>query len=356
MRIRSTLAVLAVSGALVVSAAPAQAVPVPTAPTAATVAAKKSKPGTLARAYLGAPPKGLSWHSGAWTGGWMSAAEATSWGTWRGTPSDVTLTFPEYRTWREIERSTWHIDTYQGFKGTLVYGMPLLPKLSKPSELSKVTAGKRDATFRKVARDLKARGRGNSVVRIGWEANGTWMRYSATRKTAPQYRAAYRRAAQVMRKEAPGLKFSFDINCGTQLRGQKNRLDSLTQLYPGNDVVDMIGCSAYDWDVIGATSERQWRSAVAPKKAVGLADVATFARSKKKGIAISEWGLASTARDGNGDNPFYIRKMRQYFQANADILVLESYFNQPDRKDTASSLWPAAPLNPKAGAEYRKLW
>ena len=54
-----------------------------------------------------------------------------------------------------------------------------------------------------------------------------------------------------------------------------------------------------------------------------------------KGLSISEWGLATKRRNGNGDNPFYIRKMKQFFDANADILVLEQYFNEP-----AASMMP----------------
>ncbi|MDO5711462.1 MAG: hypothetical protein Q4P32_06965 [Micrococcales bacterium] len=322
-------------------------------PSAAQPAAGRS--GAAAKRYLGTSASRLPWHSGAWVGGWMNAKRASAWGPWRGTPSDSTLTFPEWNTWTQLQNSTWHIDTFRGFKGRLVYGLPLLPRNAKPSQLTAVAAGKHDATFRKVAKDLRSRGRGTSVVRIGWEANGTWMPFSVTSATAKNYRNAYRRVAQVMKKEAPGLVFAFDINCGTQLRGQTNRLDSLTKLYPGNDVVQLIGCSAYDWDVIGANSEASWRRSISPAKAVGVADVAKFARAKGKGLSFSEWGLAPKNRDGHGDNPFYIRKMKQFFDANADILVMENYFNEPG-KTMLSSLWTEAPQNPKSAALYRQLW
>lgn len=284
----------------------------------------------------------------------MSATRATKWGTWRGTPSDAALTFPENRTWAAIANSTWHIDTYRNFGGTLVYGMPLMPSTNTPIHLGHVAAGRHDAVFRKVARDLRARYPGRTVVRLGWEANGTWMSYSATAKNAANYRGAYRRAATVMRKENPALVFSFDINCGTPLRGQRSRLDSLTKLYPGNDVVDLIGCSWYDWDVIGATSERQWRRALQPRNAVGPADITAFARARNKGAAFPEWGLAH-AWDGNGDNPFFMAKVKQFFDANSDVLVLECYFNEPE-KPMKNSLWTEAPQNPKAAAVYRRLW
>ena len=352
---------LLVAGLGMSSAAPASA-SAPVAHRSTTIAAghpsavpAAGKPGAAAQRYMGASPSRLSWHSGAWVGGWMNAKRATAWGPWRGTPSDSTLTFPEWGTWTALSNSTWHIDTFKGFTGRLVYGLPLLPRNGKPSQLTDVAAGKHDAVFRKVAKDLRTKGRGNAVVRIGWEANGTWMPYSVTATTAKNYRNAYRRVAQVMKKEAPGLLFAFDINCGTQLKGQKNRLDSLTKLYPGNDVVHMVGCSAYDWDVIGANSEASWKRSIRPAKAVGVADIATFARSKGKGMVFSEWGLAPKNRDGNGDNPFYIRKMKQFFDLNSDILVMENYFNEP-AATMLSSLWTEAPQNPKSAALYRQLW
>lgn len=319
-------------------------------------ALQKGAAGAAANRYLGASTtSSRSWHSGAWVGGWMNGSRATSWGAWRGTTSDVTPTFPEWDTWGDLANSTWHIDTFRGFKGRLVYGLPLLPRNAKPAQLQDVAAGEHDATFRKIARDLKARDRGDAVVRVGWEANGNWMPYSVTAANAKDYRDAYRRVVHVMREQAPELLFSFDINCGTVLDGQESRLDSLTKLYPGDDAADLVGCSVYDWDVIGGTNEHQWESALRPAKSVGLNDIAAFARAHGKGVAISEWGLAAEDVDGNGDNPFFIKAMHKYFSDNADVVVLESYFNEGSTKQ-GSSLWPEAPQNPKAGAEYKRLW
>ncbi len=320
-----------------------------------TALTTKAAPGASAKRYLGTSPSRLAWFSGAWVGGDMSAARANRWGPWRGTPSDTTMTFPEYATWETLTKhSAWHIDTFKGFKGRLVYGLPMLPRNAKPAQLKDVAAGKHDAVYRGIARDLRTRGRGNAIVKIGWEANGDWMSFSATAATAPTFRAAWRRIAQVMAKESPGLVLSFEVNCGTALRGQTNRLDSLTRLYPGNDVVDLVGCSTYDWWITGATTEARWKTAIRPARGPGIADVAAFARAKRKGLSISEWGLAAKSRSGNGDNPFYIRKMKQFFDANADILVLEQYFNEPG--GMGNSLWPEAPQNPKAAAVYRQLW
>ncbi|WP_068429354.1 hypothetical protein [Piscicoccus intestinalis] len=363
-------AALAGWGGVAVCAAPAAAAPTPAAPTPAGRATAgpataspsagvalpaKGPPGDKARRLLGASRSPHPWHSGAWVGGYMSAKRANQWGAWRGSASDTTPTFPERGSWRAIETSTWHIDTYRGFDGVLSYGLPLLPEGVDPNRLQDVAAGRHDATFRTIARDLRTRGRANTLVKIGWEPNGTWWSWSADKDSARHYRQAFRRVAAVMNKETPQLTFAFEINCGSALPGQTGRLDSLTRLYPGNEAVDVIGCSAYDWSGSGATTEAQWRSALHPRNGAGVGDVAAFARAKGKGLSFTEWGLAPTSKGGNGDNPFFIRKMKQFFDSQADILVMESYFNEPDAT-MRNGLWAQDPQNPRAAAAYRQLW
>ena len=73
-----------------------------------------------------------------------------------------------------------------------------------------------------------------------------------------------------------------------------------------------------------------------------------------KGLSIPEWGLASPADGGLGDNPFYIEKMRSFFEANADVLVLESYFSEPETS-MANSIWDPD-QNPRSSAVYARLW
>ncbi|WP_168583041.1 glycoside hydrolase family 26 protein [Gephyromycinifex aptenodytis] len=352
LRLLSTTSALAIAAVFIPSAA--QAAPETTAVVQAGGGEANKRPGAQARRYLGASASRNAWHSGAWTGGHLDAKRATRWGTWRGTPSDVATTYPERQTWRKISNSTWHIDTYRGFRGRLMYGMPLLPA-DGSANLADVARGKHDAVFRKVARDLKSRGRGNAIVRIGWEGNGHWYPWSADANSAKNYQAAFRRASRVMKSAAPGLVIDFDINCGSPLRGQSNRLDSLTKLYPGDAYVDLIGCDVYDWHTTGAIDEASWRRALTPKDAPGLADVARFARARGKGMSVPEWGLAAPHAGGHGDNPFYITKMRQFFTANADVLAVESYFNEP-KEYIRNSLWTEAPQNPLSAQAYRRLW
>lgn len=316
--------------------------------------AEPRKAGAAAKRILGTSASSNSWYSGAWTGGYLSGQRAADWGAWRGSPSDMATTYPERGSWNAIKNSTWHIETFRSFRGGLMYGVPLLPSDGSAS-LKDVAAGKHDAVFRKVATDLRKKGRGKAIARIGWEANGHWYPWKATAGNAADYRRAFARVATVMRKASPQIVIDFDINCGSSLAGQSNRLDSLTKLYPGDKHVDLIGCDVYDWHQTGATNASQWRSALQPKNAPGLADVAAFARKRGKGMSVPEWGLAKPGAGGNGDNPFYITQMRRFFEQNSDVLVVESYFNE-HADYIQNSLWTENPQNPKSAAVYRKLW
>jgi len=320
-----------------------------------TPTAKLDPPGLQrARSSLGESRSGLPWLSGVWPGGdTITGSRADAFGAWRGTPVDAATTYPASKTWQSIHDSTWHITTYDGFAGVLSYGLPMLPT-DDDGDFASIIRGDHDWVYRKVAHDLVAYGRGNSIVRIGWEANGDWFPWNTTAKDAERYKQAYRRIAMIIRAEAPDVIIDFDLACGTKLRGQQSRLDSLDLLYPGDDVVDLVGCDTYDWYHTSATNEGSWQKSIKPVGSVGIQDVADFARSHGKGLTVPEWGLASSAEGGEGDNPYYIKQMRTFFQANKDVLVLESYFNEP-MTSIANSVWDPAQA-PKSAEIYRKLW
>jgi len=307
-----------------------------------------------ARQLLGKPRSGGEWHSGIWAGGDTATGErAERFGRWRGSPVDAITMYPATASWETIKGSDWHIQTFATSPAVLSYGLPLLPQ-APGSDLADVAQGNHDEVFRTIATLLKRFDRPRTIVRVGWEANGSWFPWNATAQTANTYKQAFRRVVHVMRGVAPDLIFDFDIGCGVELRGQTHRLDALTLLYPGDDVVDVIGCDTYDWHNTKSYDEATWQLTQRPVEAPGIADVAEFARSRGKGLSFPEWGLASPAEGGVGDNPFFMAKMRGFLEANADILVLECYFSEPTTS-LANSIW-SPDQNPRSSETYARLW
>jgi len=304
------------------------------------------------RAKLGRSVSGAPWLSGVWTGGRFTPSAVNAYGKWRGRPIDLVTTYSRRDNYRAMVDDAWSITVWKGFPGRLNYGLALLPDSGEGS-LKTIARGDQDWVWRGVARNLRAAGRGNSIVRIGWEANLHW-RWGATTSNAADYKMAFRRVAQVLRAQAPGLVIDFGVGCGPGLRGSKNRLAPLTALYPGDDVVDVIHCDVYDWwttKVKGPNTNPLGR----PPYGVGLEDVASFARQHRKLMGVGEWGLAAPHNgNGGGDNPLFIKAMRGFIKKNLDVFAYECYFDEPD--GYLKSSLNAGGQNPRAAQTYRALW
>jgi hypothetical protein len=299
----------------------------------------------------GTSRSGLPWLSGFWTGGYESAAHIGAAEQWRGTGMDFATTYPAYATWDELAGDSFAISTFDGFPGRLAYGLPLLPQ-DRRGQWSDVTSGAHDDVFRGLAHQLVAHDRGDSVIRVGLEANGDWFPWGATAATAGDFKAAFRRVVTIMRAQAPHLTFWFDTSAGSALAGGSSRMDALTALYPGDDVVDGISMDHFDFYQLVAKDDAAFGAAMRPSRGPGLADAANFARSHGKGFGVPEWGLHSV--QGPGDNPFFMRAMFGFFTANRDVLVFEDYFNEPDPY-IANALFDAG-NNPQSAAVYQSLW
>lgn len=301
---------------------------------------------------LGPSRSGLPWLSGVWSGGRFSPSDIDAYGKWRDRPIDIVTAYSRRDSYRTTATETWSINVWKGMPGRLNYGLAILPDSGEGS-LASIARGDQDWVWQAVANNLKSAGRGDSVVRIAWEANIRDWRWGATTTTAPAFRAAFRRVAQTMTKTAPGLIIDFGINCGSGLSGSSDRTAPLTMLYPGDDVVDVIHCDVYDWwttRVRGSDPTPLTRPPYGP----GLTDVAAFARRHGKVMGVGEWGLATPSNgNGGGDNPAFVEAMHRFLAANSDVVGYECYFDEP-ASYLRSSLNTGQ--NPKAAAKYRALW
>lgn len=157
--------------------------------------------------------------------------------------------------------------------------------------------------WKALARRLKP----GTLVRLGWEMNGTWFPWSGD---PPSFVRGWRRAVKFMRQANPGLRFEWSPIAGA---------GNPEPYYPGDRFVDVIGLDVYNTQSWRSFREHRW----------GTTWHVKFARAHGKPISFPEWGLVMPENGGQGDNPNFVRKLMRwaakhdaeyqaYFQFDAD--------------------------------------
>jgi hypothetical protein len=288
--------------------------------------------------------------------GSASPTHAAAFAKWSGEHISYVVEFPDRETWSGIE-SPWFIPhvwsaaapTYR--TDVLVLSVPMLPANS--GTLQSGAAGTYDAHFRKLAQHLAAAGLASrTVIRLGWEFNSGWARWSAAKDPAA-YVAYFRRVVKTMRAIAPTLRFDW---CPAQGDDQFSGISGgLGAAYPGDAYVDYIGLDVYDqaWDADGkpvADPAVRWQQLVTNPG--GLAWQAAFAAAHHKQLSYPEWGLAQR-KDGHGggDDPTFVTNMHAWF-ASHDV-AYQAYFDL-DTSDALHAL--GTKTFPLASAAFRRLF
>jgi hypothetical protein len=320
------------------------------APPLLRLAASMAPAGSIKAAI--ARPSGLAWASG--TGCWDSSFDSM-----RGRTSDVYNTFVGRARRSSVLadiRNDDKIGKYARMPGTLVLSFPMLTS-DIAGQFNQCVNGDFDSYVRAAANALKDDGFVDPVIRLGWEPNGNFpWGLGRWPERYPQYIQCYRRQANIWREVLPRVQLDW-----------VNRRDgevpySIERMYPGNDVVDIIGTMIYDrWPP--HPNETAWDSAYVKTKhggPWGLGTYLDFARRQGKKLSVSEWAVSNNENDPRStDNPFFIRKMHEFFVANANDIAYEAYFNCGSIQTTGTSggfrLSPNT-INPLSRAEYARLW
>jgi hypothetical protein len=227
-----------------------------------------------------------------------------------------------------------------------VVGMDLIPQsvsnTSNPLTWEQsCAAGSYNQYATALAQNLVSYGAGRIVIRLGVEANGNWEAdYVGT--TTPEmndWAQCFDNEVSAMRA-VPGAHFVFVWNpnvCTANL--------PLSQWYPGNSYVDIIGVDAYDQDcsTLKAVSQEGWAAYSANSAAnspsdpnfPSLANMEAFAAAHGKPLSFPEWGLDT----GLPDDTAYVAGMAQMF--SQDDFSFESYFDAGD--DGIATLGPDIP-------------
>jgi hypothetical protein len=189
--------------------------------------------------------------------------------------------------------------------------------------LAQGAAGEFESYDEQLASNLVAAGLGSSIIRLAWEANGNWYPYSIpdTPTGDAQWVQFWRNTAVAM-QSVPGAHFQFDwcVNAGY-------RDIPLSNFYPGNDVVNIIGIDAYDSGVPTSVSFAD-RWSYLYNQDDGIRAVAAFAVANGKPLSIPEWGLGPANEPGDGqggDDPAYVRGIGSVVAD--DNVAYQSYFD-----------------------------
>ena len=227
---------------------------------------------------------------------------------WLGRPPTQTL---EFISWQVLSAgTTWGVGCWKGSgQKTVVYALPMLPSDNSAS-LADGAAGKFDKLFKNYATKLVAAGYGGTTIRIGWEFNGEWFPWAAS-KDPQSYIAYWRRIVKTMRS-VPGAKFRFDwCTAG----GWTNFLPEAA--YPGDEYVDIIGMDFYNVsiDPKATTPQQRWESRMSTRR--GLKWQRDFATEHGKPISFPEWGTGlKPDGGGGGDDPYFIEQMAAWIDAS----------------------------------------
>ena len=220
--------------------------------------------------------------------------------------------------WPQLESSiAWASKCWAGAPVKLTLSVPMLVEKG-PGTLADGANGKFDRIFLKTAKTMVANGQSRAIVRIGWEFNGNWMPWAAS-KDPKNFIAYYRRIVRLMRS-VPGQDFEFEWTPGV---GRQSFPPD--QGYPGDDVVDVIGMDIYNEYWSPALANNRVRFAWYMNQPYGLRWHREFAAQHRKPMAYSEWG-SGTRTDGHGagDDAHFFEQMGDWFATNN--VLYQSYW------------------------------
>lgn len=228
--------------------------------------------------------------------------------------------FADRSAWQNMLNSvTWSATCWSRTNYRLSQAVPML--LDKGTTLREGANGAYDSHFAQLGRVLVARGKADAYLRIGWEFNGDWYAWSAA-KDPEAFVRYFRRLVGIFRA-VPGQRFRIVWNPS---QGQQKIAPD--RVYPGDDVVDVIGLDFYNssWRKEDAHPEVRWRNHLT--QPYGLNWLKDFAARHHKPIAFPEWGTGTSPNgQGKGDDPLFIARMAQWIKSNN--VAYHAYWDYP---------------------------
>jgi hypothetical protein len=281
----------------------------------------------------------------------LDTASVQAFCTARGRSCPLAHTYTDRTSYPSMTSGTaWTFERFADFPGVLVISQGLVPEGGE-AELGACALGRYDDDWRAFGELMTRQGRGDSIVRLGWEFNVETMAWRGTH--TPSYIGCFQHAVTAIRQTNPQVLIDWTINAHRTPAGLCGGVS--TGCYPGDAYVDIIGIDNYDHYPWSPTEEVFDRIA---GRAEGLSWLYAFARQHGKPFSVGEWGIVPTA-DAGRENPSYVKWMHDWFAAHAVHLAYEAYFSNCEAGGVQSSLFNTAGgcrPNPGSAAMYRSLY
>jgi hypothetical protein len=240
---------------------------------------------------------------------------------WLGRRPEWMLDFLAQENWQDFDKSaSWIVGCWRGADQRLALAVPMLTG-DRRNTLALGASGAYDQHFRRLAQILTSSGRGDSVIRLGWEFNGSWSHWCPVQEPAT-FIAYWRRIVAIMRS-VPEAHFRFDWN---PTLGRAAVAPDL--VYPGDDVTDIIGLDVYNqsWSTPRPSAHARWEEL--RRQPFGLDWHRAFAEAKGKPRSFPDWGTGRRPDgSGGGDDPLFITEMARW--VTAPDVAYHGYWDYP---------------------------
>ena len=227
-----------------------------------------------------------------------------------------------------------------------------MPLACEYGSLPDVVAGAHNAEFLACAQAIlpAAPPRELIWIRLGWEFNLVSQEQRAFDNHSPKpnptpgnYVESYRRVTSIFRRVSTRFRFIWCPNAGDEI---ENGL-SVTDCYPKDDVVDLIGLDLYFNDAYDLTSDRglelwNYRNG----QAWGPTKAAAFAAAHRKPFGMVEHGINNNTVTG------YAEEIFKFIRNPASNCILHCYWDSDAVIDTKLSDGGL----PAIGALYKKYF
>jgi hypothetical protein len=302
---------------------------------------------------------GMSFNDGIWsldrTGSAASYTSALKYAeTARGRLSDLNMSAQYNAKWTDLTgvQILQFLNDYNAPVSILM----LPPWPEGQGDWGSAANGSYDSYYKQLGANIASiRPNAKTVLRLGWEFNGSWYDWSVIK--APGGSAAARATnfingwhhiADNVRAGAGGQAKNILFDFSTSSTDDYNGNGNVYNLYPGDSYVDVIGMDIYD-------SGKVTTSDTTPGFNAEMTTGYNFAVQHGKMLSFDEWGMHDT-HNGNdgGDNPHFINAMFTWFRAHKSNLAWEQYFQDDALDNVHNSLFSPGlgNYNPNGRAAY----